>query len=257
MALRRYLHHLYDVYNGEIGVDWNRDRHSIITLVGLTILTGFLLPAAWWIQQWCAASAWDHEDRWEGTKQFAIMLLLLFYIPLMLNLAFFHVSFIPWTHFTQIHARFNLLAFAWYAGLWWIVLLPLAPTLALILEHIDPRTRSLERVVLPREQLPPSQPVGDVQKMAKSTRKKATANGAVTTPKKRKKGRARPLGELLLEEKTEAEQKQQVEMIQKQPPLPNSVEQLPTTEASGPSSSTSFSSRRPDRGNYESLKDLF
>jgi hypothetical protein len=256
MSFHRHYHHLYDVYNGEVAITWSNDWRSILTIVLLIILTGPLLPLAWWMQHWCAASPWDHEDRWAGTRQFAITLLLFIYVPLILNLMFLHVSFEQWLHFSPALARSNLLLFVWHTCLWWIVLLPLAPTLALISERIDPRTRGLERVLLSSERPPSPQPLGNSE--AKPARKKATSNNAGTTSKKRKKGQARPLGELLLEGK--AEHEQQASEVQQQLALPASSGQTPPAEISIPPSTPStkpLSSRKPDRGNRESLKDLF
>ena len=116
MTLRHLFHHFYDVYNDEADVDWNHDWGFILAMVILTIMTGFLLPAAYWMQRWCAASVWDHEDRWKGTKQFAITLLLFVYVPLILNLAFFHIPIVHWLYFSRTLACFNLLVFVWYIG---------------------------------------------------------------------------------------------------------------------------------------------
>ncbi len=257
MSFRHHLHHLYDIYNGEVDVHWNRDWSSILAMIIFIILTGFLLPLASWMKNWCAASAWDHEDRWEGTKQFAITLLLFIYVPLLVNLLFFHVPLVPGPYFSRTLAWSNLLVLAPYVCIWWVVLLPLAPTLALVLERIDPRTRGLERVLLPGEQPLPQQPL-EKTKVAKPARKKAATKKAGAIPKKRKKGRVRPLGELLLEEK--ALREQQARAGQQQFP-PTALEgPTPTAEisaSSSPPSSEPISPKKPDRGKRESLKELF
>jgi hypothetical protein len=257
MSFRRHYHHLYDVYSGEVDITWSGDWPSILAVVVLIILTGPMLPLAWWMQHWCAACPWDHEDRWAGTRQFAITLLLLIYVPLISNLMFFHVSLEQLLHFSPAFARSNLLLFVWHTCLRWNALLPLAPTLALISERIDPRTRDLERVLLPGEQLPSSQPPGNAQE-AKPARKRTTPNNAGATPKKRKKGRARPLGELLLEEK--ARREQQAHANQQPQPLPASSGQTPPAAIPAPPSILSSEpspARKPERGDRESLKDLF
>jgi hypothetical protein len=257
MSCRHHLHHIYDVYTGEVDVNWNQDRGSILIVITLTILTGFLLPSACWMQHWCAASVWDHEDRWQGTKQFAITLLFIIYVPLLLILVYFHIPIVHRLYFSPTHAWFNLLVFAWYVGIWWIVILPLAPTLALVLEWIDPRTRNPERVLLPWEQPLPLQPPAHT-KGAKSGRKKAATKISGATPQKRNKGRAQPIGELLLEEKVEREQQTQVD--HQQLPLSASQGLTPLAESSAPTSPPSsepISPKNSDKGKRESLKELF
>jgi hypothetical protein len=257
MSFHHHLHHLYDIYNGEVDVNWNHDWGSILIVITFTLLTGFLLPLAWWIQHWCATSVWDHDDRWKGTKQFAITLLLFIYVPLLLNLVFFHIPIVHWLYFSRTLTWFNLLVFVWYIGIWWIVILPLAPTLALVFEWIDPRTKDPERVLLPWEQPLPPQPL-EHTKRAKSGRKKAATKSSGATLQKRDKGRAQPLGELLLEEKVERDK--QTREDHQQLPLSASQGLTPLTESSAqtsPLSSESISSKKPDKGKRESLKELF
>ena len=257
MSFRRHYHHLVDIYYGEVGITWSCDWPSMLAVVVLMILTGTLLPMAWLMQHWCAACPWDHEDRWGGTRQFAITLLLLIYVPLIANLMFFHVSLEQLLHFSPAFARSNLLLFVWHTCLWWNALLPLAPTLALISERIDPRTGGLERVLLPWERPISPQPPGSA-KEAKPNRKRTISDNAGARPKKRKKGRARPLGELLLEEK--ARREQQAHANQQPQPLPASSGQTPPAAIPAPpsiSSSEPSPSRKPERRDRESLKDLF
>src|SRR3989440_6089052 len=109
MTFRHFFHHLYDVYKDEADVDWDHDWGFILAEVILTITTGGLLPAAYWMQRWCTASSWDHEDRWAGTKQLAITLLLLVYVPLILNLLFFHIPLVRWPQFSSTLDWLNLL----------------------------------------------------------------------------------------------------------------------------------------------------
>src|SRR5215472_11607177 len=257
MSFRRHYHHLVDIYYGEVDITWSCDWPSMLAVVVLMILTETLLPMAWLMQHWCAACPWDHEDRWGGTRQFAITLLLLIYVPLILNLMFFHISLEQLLHFSPAFARSNLLLFVWHTCLWWNALLPLAPTLALISERIDPRTRGLERVLLPWEQPPSPQLLENAQE-AKTARKRTASDSAGSAPKKRKKGRARPLGELLLEEK--ARREQQAHANQQPQPLPASSGQTPPAANPAPpsiSSSEPSPARKPERGDRESLKDLF
>jgi hypothetical protein len=254
MSFRHRLHHIYDVYNGEVDVHWNQDRDSILIVI---ILTGFLLPSAWWMQHWCETSVWDYEDRWKGSKQFAITLLICIYVPLLLNLVFFHISILHRLYFSTTLGWFNLLVFAWYVGIWWIVILPLAPTLALVLEWIDPRTRNPERVLLPWEQPLPQQPLKHT-KGAKSGRKKSATKSSGATTQKRNNGRALPLGELLLEEKIEREKHKQGD--HQQLPLPTSEGLTPLENSSAqtsPSPSEPILPKKSDKGKRESLKELF
>lgn len=257
MYFRHHLHHLYEIFLGEVDVNWNHDWSYLLIVITFTLLTGFLLPLAWWMQHWCAASAWDQEDRWKGTKQLALTLLLIIYVPLLLNLLLFHIPIMHWLYFTRTFTWFNLLVFYLYLGIWWIVILPLAPTVALLLEWIDPKTKNPERVLLPWEQPISPQPLEKTQ-VAKLARKKAATNKAEATPKKRKKGRARPLGELLLEEK--ALREQQARAGQQRIPPSASAGPTPTAEisaSSSPPSSEPMSPKKPERGKRESLKELF
>ena len=52
MSFRRSLHQLYDIYNGEIDIDWDRDWHVLLPAAIFTLFTGFLLPLACWLQHW-------------------------------------------------------------------------------------------------------------------------------------------------------------------------------------------------------------
>jgi uncharacterized Tic20 family protein len=243
--LQRHLHHLSDLSQGEADIDWSSDWGYLTLVLIITLLIGPVLLLAWWMQHWNAASPWDHEDRWAGTKQFAITLIILIYVPLLLNLVFFHVPLVPfWPH--------RLLVTVWYhLILWWAALLPLTPTLALVSERIDRRTRKLERVLLPSEQPPPqlAVTVGHVQATKSARKRKEATDGADSTqaaPKKRKKGRPVPLGQLLLEEQA-ARQAEQAHIHQ----LPH----LP--EASAASSPPEPPPKKHDRGTSESLKDIF
>ena len=243
--LQRHLHHLSDLSHGEADIDWRSDWGYLAIVLIITLLTGPVLLLAWWMQDWNAASPWDHEDRWAGTKQFAITLIVLIYVPLLLNLVFFHVPLVPfWPH--------RLLATVWYhLILWWVALLPLTPTLALVSERIGPRTRKLQRVLLPSEQ-PPPQPavtVGRVQAAKSARKRRGATDGAGSTqatPKKRNKGRPVPLGQLLLEE--QAAQQAGQSHVHHPPFLPE------TPAASSPSESPP---KKHDRGKSESLKDIF
>src|SRR6266446_5364146 len=91
MSFRHHLHHLYDLSNGEAGIDWSSHWGYLTVALIIAILAGPVLLLAWWMQHWNAASPWDHEDRWAGTKQFALTLIVLIYVPLLVNLVFFHV----------------------------------------------------------------------------------------------------------------------------------------------------------------------
>ncbi len=142
-SLRRF----HDLYRGEAELDWPADLRYILPVALFVMLTGPLLFLAYALQDWCAGSIWDAEDRWRGTGALALTLLLA-YLPLFLFRA--DIAHL-WPHFFGPPTWHNLL-------LWWCGCVPLAPALALFSERVDPRTKPLERVLLPSE-MPPSQPV--------------------------------------------------------------------------------------------------
>src|SRR5579859_3765413 len=147
-SLRRF----HDLYRGEADLDWPADLRYILPGLIFILLTGLLIFLIYACQDWCAASAWDGEDRRRGTRAFAIAFLL-GYIPLILfpgDLAR------CWPHFLGPPRWHNLL-------LWWCGCLPLAPALALLSERVDPRTKPLELVLLPSE-MPSLQPTPSAKK---------------------------------------------------------------------------------------------
>src|ERR1051326_3925864 len=130
------LRRFHDLYRGEADLDWPADLRSILPVALFVMLTGSLLFLAYALQDWCAASIWDAEDRWRGTRALALTLLLA-YLPLLLFRAdLAHL----WPRFFGPPTWHNLL-------LWWCGCVPLAPALALLSERVDPRTKPLERVL--------------------------------------------------------------------------------------------------------------
>ena len=246
--LQRSLHHLYDLCEEEVDVDWSTDRPYLAVLFLITILIGPSYLFASWIQHWNASCPWDREAHWAGTKQFAITFamvdaLLVFYLIV------FH------TQILQILPRLSRILVLFNPLVWYVICALLSPTLAFILEHLDPRTRQLQRVLLPSEQPPlqPAAPTGKAQAAQPARKRRKTGTGldsAATVLKKRKKGRPVPLGNLLLEEI--AAREQQRTQIRFRPPPPEEAKASPASPSSNPTPS-----KQQERDKRESLKDLF
>jgi hypothetical protein len=249
MALRDRVHHLSDLLEGDVPFVWERDWPELLAVCCMFVLTGPFLGLAYWIQRWNIRTPWDADDQWAGTKQFAVTFVV---CDLCLILVFLHFQAqlsILW--FPTGWSLYFLRLFIWYV--YWTLL---APALALLLERFDPRTRPLERVLLPSEQ----QPV-----VPRATRKRtdgSKAGQATAAPKKRKKGRAVPLGQLLLEER-EAQRQQARQIHFHQPPqLTNETDgstASPSSQAPetvGPSSEAK-APKTPEGHQPESLDHLF
>ena len=254
MNVRAALHRFSDLLASESPFDWERDWLVFVIVFFGSILLGPVVLLAFKLQRWNARCPWDSEDHRAGTKQFAVTFLV--WDGLLL---------LAWFHFQAQVARLSSTAFWWWVLfhllLWYAVLALLTPALVLLLERLDPRTVPLERVQLPTEQprFHPSVPT-------RPTPKKAAAAGSeqgTNTPKKRKKGRAVPLGQLLLEEReAQREQARQLRFVQS-PALSGetAVASVPPSSP-GPHTATGTSKAPPaatkaDRRQPESLDQLF
>lgn len=234
----KFLRRFHDLYRGDAEPDWRSDRRYILPVFVLVMLTGLLIFLVYAIQDWCVGSTWDYEDRWNGTKAFAVLFLLAS-IPLIIfrgDLAQF------WPRFLGAPVWNNPI-------LWWCGCIPLSPALALLSERVDPRTKPLERILLPSE-LPPPPTLAEEKASPTSTarRKKSAAqqkeNQTVTpVARKRKKKRdPRPV--------YEAWATQQLVL-----PQPSSDVSSKTPPASSASSAPRHKKDERDEG--ESLKDIF
>ena len=157
------LRHVHDLYNGSLALDWQADWPCILAIVGMVVLSGPLIFFVFAIQDWCAGTSWDSEDRWRGTRAFALT-----FIVVALLLALYRGFFL------QIWPR-TLGSLFWYPVFWWCLCLLLSPALALLSERLDPRTRPVERILLPAEVAQQQQTVVASEKKvtrSKSTRKK-------------------------------------------------------------------------------------
>ena len=234
-TLRRF----HDLYRGEADLDWPADLRCLIPGLIFVLLTGLLIFLVYACQDWCAASIWDAKDRWQGTRAFALTLLLA-YLPLIL----FHSDLAHlWPHFFGSPTWHNLL-------LWWCWCVPLAPALALLSERVDPRTKPLERVLLPSEMLP-SQPASSAKKP--SLIRTAGHKPVVSGPDDRRTGRPgtrqrkkardpRPI--------YQAWAPQQLVL-----PQPSSESVAKSSPAS--SARSARQARKDERDEGESLKDIF
>lgn len=112
---------------------------------------------AYELQHWAAGSSWDWKDRWasvRGAAVFFILLVVLMGASLILPAPFIYQPLSDaWQHLSLLGAF----------SLWpllpapilvrWLLALPLAPALALMLEHLSPAaSHSLTRVLQPHEQ---------------------------------------------------------------------------------------------------------
>jgi hypothetical protein len=157
---------LHDLYNGEGALDWHTDWPCILVLTRIVALSGPLVFLAFAIQDWCVASCWDYEDRWLGTKAFAAAFLVV--ALLLVLLRGFLLQLWPPT----------LGVLFWYPIFCWCQCLLLSPALALLMERVDPRTRSVERMLLPAEAAQQQQTVEASER--KATRSKSTQKKQVS-----------------------------------------------------------------------------
>ncbi len=147
--------------------DW---KYLLVGIV-LVCLGGPLLLVAYAIQYWAAAAyktpvrrRWDWKDRWASVRAvaffsrfFYLLLILLFILPL---ITLQHTVILAFLHIPTL--RLSLLWPPSSDTLWklWLLAQPLAPALALVLEHDTPKShpQQLIRVQLPGEVPPPPQP---------------------------------------------------------------------------------------------------
>src|SRR5258707_615339 len=146
MDIRDRIHHLSDLLSDRLEEDvlltWKRNWPGLLTISCIIVLTGPLLVLAYKIQRWNVRSPWDTEDHWVGTKQFAVTFIG---YDLFLLFAFLHFQ-------TELSTFWFPTPWSWFFFcliIWYVCFTLLSPTLALFFEHIDPQTRSLERMLLP------------------------------------------------------------------------------------------------------------
>ncbi len=247
--MRDYIHHLSDLLVGDVPLVWERDWREVLVACYITMLTGPLLVLAWWIQRWNARIPWDSEDHRAGTKRFAVTFIV---CDLCLLFTFHHFQ-------TELFSLWFPTTWSWFLFrfiVWYVHWMLLAPALALLLERLDPRTKPLERALLPTEQQSAAQ---------QATRKQvivSTLDRAATAPKKRKKGRPVPLGQLLLQDR-EAQRQQARQIYFHQPPLLSNETDTPGAPPSSPApksprpSSEAKPANTVERRQPESLDHLF
>jgi hypothetical protein len=232
-----FLRRLHDLYRGDVEPDWRSDRRYILFALLLAISTGPLIFLVYSIQDWSAESRWDYEDRWKGTKAFAVTFLLT-YMPIIIFRADLLLN---WPRFLGDPVWYNPV-------LWWYLCMPLSPALALIAERVDPRTKKLERILLPFELQQKQAQAEEKASQTKTTRrKKSVAQPNEQVPIKpiaRKQGKQkdpRPIYEAWAVQQT----------------LPETPSDIPSRSSSEVSTSSGTSSKRVERDEGESLKDVF
>ncbi|HEY6410326.1 MAG TPA: hypothetical protein VIY29_22975 [Ktedonobacteraceae bacterium] len=137
----------------------------------------------------------------------------------------------------------------WYNPiLWWFFCIPLSPALALLSERVDPRTKPLERILLPSELQQKQAQADEKASQTKTTRRKksvAQLNEKVSikpvTQKQSKQKDPRPIYEAWAVQQT----------------LPESQSDIPSTSSSLESASSATRSKKDERDEGESLKDIF
>ena len=171
----------------------------------LLLVIAPLLPLAACVLWWWAAHSWDWRDRWTSVRSWAKQGGV--FVALVLAFAFLsnaHVWVLPQLTaalqaFWQAHLRGDLsLSPTDLDGLLarGLLLLPLAPALALLYEQIDPRTLTqLQRILTPADLVEPtpSPPVEPAEAAAPppAARKKASASRSAKTVPPRKRTRKR------------------------------------------------------------------
>lgn len=225
------------------GFRWRWDSWPIVLI---TLLTGPVLLLGYRIQRWNTCSRWDDEDRWAGTRLFAFTLPLLVYTPLLANLLFFHVSLVEFWLGLVFYDPF----------VWWIVLFPLAPTVALVLERIAPQTKSSQRVLLPAEKAPPPSPPPPPRPAAQKTPKRSTVIvEAISLPPRRPSSPPTPKKERDPRPIYQAWAVSPEEPPPQQPPLPMPSASEPETQQPPPQPQQKKMREKPDDG--ETINDIF
>lgn len=228
----KWLRHVHDLYKGEVALDWHTDWPYLLVIVGIIVLTGPLVFLACAIQRWCAASSWDYEDRWRGTRAFAVT-----FTVIALLLVFFRGYFLQlWPH--------TLGTLFWYPIFWWSLCLLLSPALALLMERLDPRTRPVERILLPAEVAQQQQQMV-VASEKKMTRSKSTRKQHVTAQANEK--------EIVSPAPGQRKTKRDPRLISQAWAVPQHI--LPPTSPQG--KTPSLGSKRDRRDEGESLADIF
>lgn len=249
MSFRAHFHHLSDLLEDRVAIDWRKDWPYLLILGVITALTGPLYLFGTWIQQWnVQTNPWDGKSRWDGTREFAYTLA---FFDLLLVVAIIH--FYP-----QLSVRWSASLGSWlfyHIAIWYVFCALLAPTFALIAERIDPRKRKMRRVRSPSERPAPIEE--SVTQPARKKRTVTTGQGnttSATAPKKRKKGQPIPMGELLQREQEERERRRtqivfvQAPLLTEGTPAPDDPSEAPV----GPPKA-----EKPERRKPEPLDNLF
>ena len=144
------------------GLDWRSPLGSVMLFVLILLgaivfyLIGPMPALAYGIQYWASRSSWDWKDRWASVRGSAVFFGLLF----LLLCAF---VIVPFPLFREtLHTFWGHIRLLGAFSLWplvpatlsarWLLSLPLAPALALLIEDLHPETHSsLKRVLLPSE----------------------------------------------------------------------------------------------------------
>lgn len=140
MSFQSRLHHLSDIIEGVVDVDWKQDWPSLIVIGIGTILTGPLVLMGFRIQRWNVTNTpWDAGDHWDGTRQFAVTFAI---IDVCLFVAYLSFR-------AQLATPHQVISYP--ILLWYLECTLLSPALALLVEKIDSRTVRAKRVRLPSE----------------------------------------------------------------------------------------------------------
>lgn len=252
MSFRAHFHHLSDLLEGGVAIDWRKDRPYLLLLSGIILLTGPLSVFGCWIQAWNdRATPWEASEHWEGTREFAITFAV---FDALLLIALVH--FAP-----QLSAFWSRSLGSWLLShlvIWYVFWTLLAPAFALAARRIDPRTRKARRVRLPSEQPPKPAAVEEPPAVQLARSKSGSGSTASSTaPKKRNKGRAVPLGTLLVQEREEQERRRtQITFVQAPRPSEDAQEAR-SPETPPPAPAPPPKAEKPERRKPEPLDKLF
>ena len=228
----KLLRHVHALFHGAVALDWHADWPCLLVMAGIIVLTGPLVFLACTIQDWCAGTSWDYEDRWRGTRAFAVSFLVV--ALLLVPFRDFFLQFWPPT----------LGALFWYPVFSWCLCLLLSPALALLMERFDPKTRPVERILLPAE-VAQQQQQRVVTSEKTMTRLKSTRKQHVTAHASEK--------DIVSPSPEQRKRKRDLRPIYQAWAVPQHV--LPPTPPQGTTPSPGSTRDRRDEG--ESLADIF
>lgn len=143
MSFQSCIHHLSDIIEGVVDVDWKRDWSSLLGVGIGTILTGPLVLLGFGIQRWNVTNTpWDAKAHWNGTRQFAVTFAIIDALLVVAYISFRAQLVTPGKVIT-----YSIL-------LWYLGCTLLSPALALLVEKVDPRTMKAKRIRMPSEIVP-------------------------------------------------------------------------------------------------------